>query len=176
MQPSQTNDQIGEIGEKIGVKPTHLTKSSGVPRGPVVGLFVSLCLLLASSLVSGVEPVGESREAPEAQVLVTYYYTSYRCPTCKKLETYSRQAIEEGFPEELEEKRIVFRTLNLDEPENSRYVEDYKLVTKSLIISLNRNGKEIKWKNLADIWKLVGDQEKFGEYVQRETRGFLEEL
>ena len=108
--------------------------------------------------------------------LVTYYYTSYRCPTCKKLETYSRQAIEEGFPAELEEKRIVFRTLNLDEPENSRYVEDYKLVTKSLIISLNRNGKEIKWKNLPDIWKLVGDQEKFGEYVQRETRGFLEEL
>jgi hypothetical protein len=91
------------------------------------------------------------------------------------LETYSRQAIEEGFPGELEEKRIVFRTLNLDESENSRYVEDYKLVTKSLIVSLNRNGKEIKWKNLPDIWKLVGDQEKFGEYVQRETRSILEE-
>ena len=76
---------------------------------------------------------------------------------------------------QLEEKKIVFRTLNLDESENSRYVEDYKLVTKSLIVSLNRNGKEIKWKNLPDIWKLVGDQEKFGEYVQRETRSFLEE-
>ena len=166
MQPSQ----------EIGVKPTHLTKSSGVPRGPVVGLLVSLCVILSSPLVSGTEPVGESRKTPAAQVLVTYFYTSYRCPTCKKLETYSRQAIEEGFPAELEEKRIVFRTLNLDEPENSRYVEDYKLVTKSLIVSLNRKGKEIKWKNLPDIWKLVGDQEKFGEYVQRETRGFLEEL
>ena len=119
--------------------------------------------------------MGESREAPETQVWVTYYYTSYRCSTCKKLETYSRQAIEEGFPAELEEKRIVFRTLNLDEPENSRYVEDYKLVTKSLIVSLNRNGKEIKWKNLPDIWKLVGDQEKFVEYVRRETQSFLEE-
>lgn len=121
------------------------------------------------------EPAGESRGTHDSQVLVTYYYTSYRCPTCKKLETYSRQAIEEGFPGELEEKKIVFRTLNLDESENSRYVEDYKLVTKSLIVSLNRNGKEIKWKNLPDIWKLVGDQEKFGEYVQRETRSFLEE-
>ena len=161
---------------QLGVKPTHLTRSSGVPRGPVVGLLVSLCVLLAFPLVSGTEPVGEGREAPESQVWVTYYYTSYRCPTCKKLETFSRQAIEEGFPAELEEKRIVFRTLNLDEPENSRYVEDYKLVTKSLIVSLNRGGKEVKWKNLPDIWKLVGDQEKFGEYVQRETRSFLEEL
>jgi hypothetical protein len=151
----------------------------GRRKGPVVGLFVSLCVILASPLVSGTEPaekpVGESREAPESQVWVTYYYTSYRCATCKKLETYSRQAIEEGFPAEIEEKKIVFRTLNLDESENSRYVEDYKLVTKSLIISLNRNGKEIKWKNLPDIWKLVGDQEKFREYVQRETRSFLEE-
>ena len=162
----------------IGVRPTHLTKSSGVTRGPLAGLFISLCLLLASPFVSGMEPLepaGESREAPESQVWVTYYYTSYRCPTCKKLETYSRQAIEEGFFAELEEKKIVFRTLNLDESENSRYVEDYKLVTKSLIVSLNRNGKEIKWKNLPDIWKLVGDQEKFGEYVQRETRSILEE-
>ena len=168
------------LSQKIGVKPTHLTKSSGVPRAPLVGLLVTLCVLLASPLVSGTEPaekpVGESREAPEAQVLVTYYYTSYRCPTCKKLEDYSRQAIEEGFPAELEDKRIVFRTLNLDEPENSRYREDYKLVTKSLIVSLNRKGKEIKWKNLPDIWKLVGNQEKFGEYVRRETRSFLEEL
>lgn len=157
-----------------------MTKSSGGSRGPLAGLFVFLCLLLASTLISGAEtaekPGGEGLEISATQVLVTYYYTSYRCPTCKKLETYSRQAIEEGFPKELEEKRVVFRTLNLDEPENSRYVEDYKLVTKSLIISLNRNGKEIKWKNLPDIWKLVGDQEKFGEYVQRETRGFLEEL
>ena len=165
---------------EIGVRPTHLTKLSGVGRGLLGGLFVSLCLALLSPLLAGAEPAdkpaGEGLEISETQVLVTYYYTSYRCPTCKKLETYSRQAIEEGFPEELEEKRIVFLTLNLDEPENSRYVEDYKLVTKSLIISLNRNGKEIKWKNLPEIWKLVGDQEKFGEYVQRETRGFLEEL
>ena len=148
-------------------------------KSPVVGLFVSLCVILASPLVSWTEPAekpaGEGREAPESQVWVTYYYTSHRCSTCKKLEAYSRQAIEKGFPAEIEAKRVVFRTLNLDEPENGRYVEDYKLVTKSLIVSLCRRGKEVKWKNLADIWKLVGDQEKFAEYVRSETRGYLEE-
>jgi hypothetical protein len=122
------------------------------------------------------DPVGVSREAPDAQVLVTYFYTSYRCPTCKKLEAYSRQAIEDGFPRELEEKMILFRTLNVDEPENSHYTEDYKLVTKSLIVSLNRNGKEVKWTNLADIWKLVGNQEKFKAYVRSETQAYLKDL
>jgi hypothetical protein len=120
-------------------------------------------------------PAEGNKKAPESQVVVTYYYTSYRCPTCMKLETYSRQAVEGGFPDEIEQNKVVFRTLNLDEPENGRFVEIYKLVTKSLIVSLNRKGKEVKWKNLPDIWKLVGDQAKFEEYVRRETQSFLEE-
>jgi hypothetical protein len=158
---------------------THLAKYSDVSGSPLVGLLIILCFTLTSPLLAWAElaakTVGERREAPESQVWVTYYYTSYRCPTCKKLEAYSRKAIQEGFPAELEEKKIVFRTRNLDEPENSHYAEDYKLVTKSLIVSLNRKGKEIKWKNLPDIWKLVRDQERFAEYVRKETRGFLEE-
>ena len=153
-------------------------------REAALGLFVSLSLVLSSPMVlenlAGAEPaedpVGASRKTRDAQVLVTYFYTNYRCPTCKKLETYSREAIERGFPLELEAKKIVFRTLNMEEPENRHYTQDYKLYTKSLIISLTRNGKEVKWKNLADIWKLVLNQEKFTEYVQRETQAYLKDL
>jgi hypothetical protein len=159
-------------------------KQAHYRRKGVLSLFVSLCLILSSPLVVGdlrgaepaKSPIGENLEASDTKVLVTYFYTTYRCPTCKKLEAYSRQAIEEGFPKELEEKKIVFRTLNMEEPENQHYAQDYKLYTKSLIISLNRNGKEEKWKNLADIWKLVRSQEKFVEYVQHETQSYLKDL
>ena len=92
------------------------------------GLFVSLCLILSPPLVlgdlRGAEPargpVGERQKPPDTQVMVTYFYTTYRCPTCKKLEAYSRQAIEEGFPKELEEKKIVFCTLNVDDQQESQ--------------------------------------------------------
>ena len=159
-------------------------KQARYRRKRALGLFVSLCLILSSPLflgdLRGAEPtkgpMDESQVTPDTQVLVTYYYTTYRCPTCKKLEAYSRQAIEEGFPRELEEKKIVFSTFNVDEPEHSHYTEDYKLVTKSLIISLNQEGKEIKWTNLADIWKLVGNQGKFKAYVQSETQAYLKDL
>ena len=165
--------------QRKGVSPNHSTKLRGVTVGLLTGIFVFLCLVPASSLFAGTEPVEKpvsvNKEAPESQVWVTYYYTSYRCPTCMKLETYSRRAVEGGFPDEIEKGKVLFRTLNLDEPENSRFVEEYKLVTKSLIVSLNRKGREVKWKNLPDIWKLVGDQERFEEYVRRETQSFLEE-
>lgn len=153
-------------------------------RKDTLGLFLSVCILLSSPLFMktargaepATDPAGAVQEAPDAQVWVTYFYTTYRCPTCKKLEAYARQAIEEGFPRELEERKIVFRTLNIDEPENTHYIQDYRLVTKSLIISLNRNGKEIRWTNLADIWMLVGNQEKFRTYVQSETKACLKDL
>jgi len=153
-------------------------------RKGVRSLFACLFLILSSPLVVGdlrgaeaaKGPIGENLEAPAEKVLVTYFYTTYRCPTCRKLEAYSRQAIEEGFPKELEEKKIVFRTLNIEEPENEHYAQDYKLYTKSLIISLTRNGREEKWKNLADIWKLVRSHEKFLEYVQHETQSYLKDL
>ena len=165
--------------QRKGVSANHLTKPRGVTIGLLTGIFIFLCLVPASSLFGGTapvdKPVGDNKEAPASQVWVTYYYTSYRCPTCMKLETYSRQAVEGGFPDEIEKGQVVFRTLNLDEPENSRFVDEYKLVTKSLIVSLNRKGREVKWKNLPDIWKLVGDQEKFEEYVRRETQSFLKE-
>jgi len=159
-------------------------KQAHYRRKGVLSLSVSLCLILFLPLVVGdlrgaepaKGPIGENLETPGTKVLVTYFYTMYRCPTCKKLEAYSRQAIEEGFPKELEEKKIVFRTLNMEEPENQHYAQDYKLYTKSLIISLTRNGKEEKWKNLADIWKLVRSQDKFLEYVQRETQSYLKDL
>ena len=54
-------------------------------------------------------------------------------------------------------------------------IQDYQLVTKSLVLSLVSDGKETKWKNLADVWKLVRDKEKFYQYVKDEVEIFVKE-
>jgi hypothetical protein len=35
------------------------------------------------------------------------------------------------------------------------------------------NGEETAWKNLDQIWKLVGDKDDFIDYIQSETRAFI---
>jgi hypothetical protein len=40
---------------------------------------------------------------------------------------------------------------------------------------LASGGKETKWKNLADVWKLVSDKEKFFQYVKDEVELYLKE-
>ena len=36
-----------------------------------------------------------------------------------------------------------------------------------------QDNAEVSWKNLDQVWDLVGDKEKFISYVQGETRAYL---
>jgi hypothetical protein len=57
---------------------------------------------------------------------------------------------------------------------NEHFVDDYKLYTKSLILSFGKDGKEIKHKNLDKIWEYSGNKQKFIDYVTGELQGFME--
>jgi len=112
----------------------------------------------------------------EAKVIVYYFHGMARCTTCKTIEKYSREAVEHYFQNELKNGKLVFRTINVEEAENHHYIQDYQLFSKSLVISLvKQDKKEVTWKNLADVWKLVGDKDKFFQYVKDEVEKFLKQ-
>jgi hypothetical protein len=110
-----------------------------------------------------------------ANVIVYYFHGTFRCTTCRTIEKYSHDAIQQYFSKELENGKLEFRPLNVEEPENRHFVQDYQLFSKALVLSLFRDGKETKSKNLTDIWTLVNDKNKFFQYVKNEVEGFLKE-
>lgn len=109
------------------------------------------------------------------QYLVYYFYTTKRCPTCRKLEAYSRQALDSGFVDSMKTGAVVWQALNTDEKEYEHFLKDYELYTKSLVVVKMEHGKQVKWKNLEKIWELVGDEEAFIKYVQSELTAFMSE-
>lgn len=109
------------------------------------------------------------------KVYAYYFHGTMRCPTCHKLEQYSKEAIESGFKPELASGKLEFKAINVDEKGNEHYIQDYQLYTKSLVISLVKDGREAKSKNLAKIWEYVGNKQAFSDYVTREIRSFLQE-
>ncbi len=109
-------------------------------------------------------------------VVAYYFYGTKRCPTCIKIEKYARESITDGFPELIESGRLQFRAINVDETENGHFIDDYKLTTKSVIISDRLDGKETRWKNLNLVWEYVGEKDTFIDYVRRETTAYLGEL
>ncbi len=121
------------------------------------------------------DPPAADATAPARQIFVYYFHGDVRCPTCHKLENYARQAVQSGFSEEMQSGLIVWKEVNVDRAENAHFIGDYQLVTKAVILSEVAEGREIRWKNLDQIWNLVGDQEAYIKYIQTHLQTFLEE-
>jgi hypothetical protein len=107
-------------------------------------------------------------------VIAYYFHGTRRCPTCRKLEAYTQEAIASGFADDLKDKRLIWRVVNVDLPDNEHYVRDYSLTTKSVVLVAVDAGKEGRWENLSRIWDLVGDKAAFTSYVQGEVADFQE--
>src|SRR4030042_183035 len=82
--------------------------------------------------------------ASDDKVIACYFHGSFRCYTCTNMEKYSREALEANFKDALASGRLEFRAVNVEERGNEHFAKDYQLYTKSLILSLVKDGKEVK--------------------------------
>jgi len=109
------------------------------------------------------------------KVIVYYFHGNVRCITCVTIESYAKKAVEEGFPEALSSGHLEWRVVNVEEPGNAHYVQDFQLTTRSVVLQRLVDGKGKEWKNLQRVWELIrGDKEDFLKYIQGETKGYLE--
>jgi hypothetical protein len=119
---------------------------------------------------------GRNQAGVQSRTVVAYYFHgNFRCQTCRKLEAFSREAVESGFPADLKAGRIEWHVINVEEPGNEHFVQDYQLVSKALVLVAKDGSKQTQWKNLRDIWTLVNNKEAFIKYVQTEIRSYLGE-
>ena len=109
------------------------------------------------------------------KVVAYYFHGTFRCPTCLKMEKYSREAIETNFKDALSSGKLEFKVVNVEDRGNEHYATDYNLYTKSLVLSLVKDDKEIKSKNLEKIWEYVRNKQEFFDYVTNEINIFLKE-
>ena len=140
-------------------------------------LFLVLLAVVALSssgiILSPLAQAGEN--AKGAHVVAYYFHGTFRCPTCHKLEQYSKDAIETNFKDALASGKLEFKVVNVEDKGNEHYGNDYQLYTKSLILSLVKDGKQIKWKNLDKIWEYVGNKQRFIDYVKSGVADLLKE-
>ncbi len=121
-------------------------------------------------------PLSWAKDVPSIQVVAYYFYTNVRCPSCHKIEQYTKEAVEQYFKEDLASGRLVFKPVNTDQKENQHFIKDYQLYTKSIIISMMNGGKEVKYKNLTEVWQCLRDKQKFYDYIKAETNKYLDEV
>lgn len=104
-----------------------------------------------------------------------YFHGNFRCVNCHNMEKWTRKAVESYFKKEVDSGKLVFSIINTDTRGNEHYVTDYGLYTKSVVLALIKNGKEVRHENLTKIWDYLRSEEGFCRYIKEETEKYLEE-
>jgi len=129
-----------------------------------IGVLVLCWLVCAAGSASG---------APAQKVVAYYFHVSVRCPTCRAIEEYAREAVERGFAEQLKSGALEWRPVNVQLPQNRHFIRDYQLYTRSLVLVKLKDGQQVEWRNLEKVWELVSRKTDFLKYVQTHVRAYL---
>jgi len=118
-------------------------------------------------------PSGPAVAVSGPGVVAYYFHGRVRCASCVKIGNLSGKAIRDRFPEELRKGLVAFRQVNIDEPENRHFIDDYGLSSQSLVIVEYRDGRQVRWKNLEKVWTLLDSEKEFLPYVQDGVSSYL---
>jgi hypothetical protein len=121
-----------------------------------------------------IQAPASSSKATNTKITVYYFHGNARCPTCYLLENYAKSEVETDFADPIKNGKLEWKTINVDEKGNEHFTDNYKLYTKSVIVSTVKDGKEASWKNLDQIWQLVHDQGVYREYIKKEVKACLD--
>jgi hypothetical protein len=117
-----------------------------------------------------------SFEETGEKVIVYYFHGNKRCGGCGLIESYSKETVDVQFAEELSKGTVQWVAVNVENPENRHYVEEYELYGPSLLLAHYKDGKKVEWKNLDQVWTLSKNKTEFIKYVETELRNFAGEI
>jgi hypothetical protein len=137
-------------------------------------LLLPIILLATFTPAPGAGPAPAQGDAAETDTIVAYYfYTTYRCSTCVRIEQLAREVVEQDFADQVGRGRLEWRAVNVEWPQNRHFIRKYRLVTRSVVLVRMVEGKETQWKNLDRVWQLVWSRDRYRNYVISEINAFL---
>lgn len=108
------------------------------------------------------------------KIVVYYFHGNARCFSCRNIEKYTKEALGKYFFDKVTSGSIDYQVINVEEKGNEHYTQKYKLYTKSVVFSKVKEGKEVEYKNLEQVWQYLRSKEKFYEYIREEAEKFME--
>lgn len=110
---------------------------------------------------------------PVHLVKVIYFTTDVRCVSCLKIEELTRRTVETQFASQLQDGSLIFQLINVDRPNNAHFIEEYQLVSKTVVVAEFEKGVQEEWVNLQDVWLKFNDEEEFESYVSEAISALL---
>lgn len=153
----------------------------GITMLVLVGLIINE--LIPKSETSATETVSnepttttQEQEIPNIKkadkIEVVNFHATQRCVSCTALGKLSEKTITEKFSGEITNGKIVFKSVNVNLPENKEIVNLYQASGSSLYINAIKDGKNNIVQNIK-VWYLLSDESAFSNYLETQLRSLL---
>lgn len=109
-----------------------------------------------------------SESLPADGVVVINFHGATRCATCQEIGKEAHALVEKDFASELQSGRMTWQVINFDEPANRHYVQDYGLVSSTVVVVRREHGRDATWRRLDAVWDHVFDAPAMNNYLRRE--------
>ena len=148
-----------------------------------LGKALLLILTLAALLVpapgpafaEGILPDGCLGNLSDNQVVVYYFHRKFRCQSCEVLESTLQNTLQVSYADHFGTGRLAMCVVNLDDPVNRHYLDQFKIFSNSVVIVEKRGGKVLRFKTVESIWDVSEDGDAISHLLQTEVAGFLPE-
>ena len=108
-------------------------------------------------------------------VAVVYsFHGAVRCESCRRMEEWSRELVCRDFAADISAGRLRWQALDFDSPANKHFVDEFKILTSTIVVVELKNGTAVGAKNLQKSLQLADDRPGFEKLVAGEIRAALE--
>lgn len=106
-------------------------------------------------------------------LIVYYFHGNTRCPSCRAIESQTRDVLQKDFAEPLSEGQILWETVNYENPAIPEIVKTFEIQVPVIVLAFRKAGKIDRWKRLDEVWGLYDEPVKFAEFIRREIQAIL---
>jgi hypothetical protein len=123
--------------------------------------------------VAGTSGTPAKVETVSDGLVVYYFHSNVRCPTCRSIEAQAEEAVKTHFASQLRNGNVVWKIANYEEASGKPLAEKFKIQMPVVVLAKMKDGKIDKWNRLDKVWALVGDKPAFIKYVREEVERML---
>ena len=107
------------------------------------------------------------------RIIVYYFHRSIRCVGCVNVEEAAFEAVSNDFERGVGKGVLEWRSVNIDEPENEHFIDAYNLYYQELVFVELRDGVEVRWDDIAEVWRHWNSKMRARTVVRDELNRWL---
>jgi hypothetical protein len=104
----------------------------------LLSIILTLLFIVPATLPAhsqGKAAADEGKSVAQKSVTVYYFHSSRRCKTCLSIERIARGIVKDKYGDN---KKVVFKSLNIEDEKNEALVEKHKIAGSSLLVSCGK--------------------------------------